>query len=61
MENVNVSLDVNEIIAELDELGRAKWQAAHAQAINKKLLTRLTAAEDQVRELQAQLDTSAVS
>lgn len=42
---MHIDLSIDEILAELDELGRAKWQAAQATAANKKLIARIAELE----------------
>lgn len=44
---MHIDLSIDEILAELDELGRAKWQAAQLAAANRKLLARVAELEAQ--------------
>lgn len=45
MEDLQVSLD--EILAEMDELGRAKFESAHARAVLKKSQARVAELENE--------------
>ncbi len=46
----NVELSLPEILAEMDELGRAKFDAAQVMAANKKLVTRIADLEQQLQD-----------
>ncbi|TAK32323.1 MAG: hypothetical protein EPO40_03070 [Myxococcaceae bacterium] len=52
VDEVGVSLD--EVHAEMDELGRAKWGEAQARALSRKLATQLQAAHARIAELEQQ-------
>lgn len=56
MDDINV--DVNEVIAEMDELGRAKFDAAHQRVLNKHLVRRVAELENE-RSPRAVKDTAA--
>ncbi len=44
-----MELSLDEILAELDELGRAKFEAAQLMAANKKLVARIADLEQQLQ------------
>ncbi len=46
-----MELSLDEILAELDELGRAKFEAAQLMAANKKLVAYIADLEQGIRQL----------